>query len=343
MKRTGFYLLFLSIVFSLTACKGSGMQGDGLMSSSGRSSEVLVVCPDADWTGALGDSLREVLEAPVVGLPQNEPMFRLSHVSPADFNPIYQKQRNILICQVQADAASPRLKVEKNKWAKPQLIQTLTASCTDTLAAAFMAGSESITGYIMQGEMQRFQRAQRAQQEPYMQTQFLKKYGYSMIFPDGFIFAVKQKDFCWLRKETKYWGQNIMVYWEPYEDEKQFSQEYITALRNRYTRKYVQGSSDSSYVLVDERYYPVLSRNVEFPNAAYAVEARGLWGLFGNTGERMGGPFVSYTFLDTVTRCVVTADGFLYAPSDSKRDLMRQVEAMLLTLQRMDTAAVSKK
>lgn len=343
MKRFGLYLLLLSAVFALIGCKGNGMQGDGLMSSSGRSSEVLIVCPDADWKGAFGDSLRSVLEAPVVGLPQNEPMFRLSHISPSDFTPVYQKQRNILICQVQADAASPRLKVEKNRWAKPQLIQTLTASCTDTLTAAFLAGSERITAYIMQGEMQRFQRAQRAQQEPYMHTQFQKKYGYSMVFPDGFIFAVKQKDFCWLRKETKYWGQSIMVYSEPYVDEHQFSPEYITALRNKYTKTYVQGSSDSSYVLVDERFYPVMYRNYDFPKSPYAVEARGLWGLFGNTGERMGGPFVSYTFLDTAAQRVVTADGFLYAPSDAKRDLMRQVEAMLLTLQRADTAAVSKK
>lgn len=342
MKKLGFYTLLLSLL-CLAGCKGNGMQGDGLMSSSGRSSEVLVVCPDADWKGALGDSLRSVLENSVVGLPQNEPMFRVSHISPADFGPIYRKQRNILICQVQADAAAPRLKVEKNRWAKPQLIQTLTASCTDTLIAAFMAGSENITAYIMRAEMQRFQRAQRAQQEPYMHTQFLKKYGYSMVFPDGFIFAVKKQDFCWLRKETKYWGQDIMVYSEPYTDESQFSPEHITALRNKYTKKYVQGSSDSSYVLVDERFYPVMYRPYDFPNAPYAVEARGLWGLFGNTGERMGGPFVSYTFLDTVNQRVVTADGFLYAPSDAKRDLMRQVEAMLLTLQRADTADVQKK
>ena len=55
----------------------------------------------------------------------------------------------------------------------------------------------------------------------------------------------------------------------------------------------------------------------------------------------MGGPFVSYTLLDTVYNRVVTVDGFLYAPSDPKRDLLRQVEAILKSLTVTDTVAVA--
>ena len=55
----------------------------------------------------------------------------------------------------------------------------------------------------------------------------------------------------------------------------------------------------------------------------------------------MGGPFVSYTLLDTVYNRVVTLDGFLYAPSDPKRDLLRQVEAILKSLTVTDTVAVA--
>ena len=73
------------------------------------------------------------------------------------------------------------------------------------------------------------------------------------------------------------------------------------------------------------------------------MEARGLWGLFGHPGDLMGGPFVSYTLLDTVYNRVVTLDGFLYAPSDPKRDLLRQVEAVLHSMQVVDTLHVAKK
>ena len=329
------------LVILLHSCQGNGLQGDGLLSSSGRSSELLVVCTDAEWQGALGDSLREVLEAAIVGLPRTEPMFRLSRITPNRFGPAYQKQRNILMFNVDADHSAPRLRVEKNKWARPQICITLSAPHRDSMAVAFSAASGSIVDYVMQGEMARFQRAQRAQQDNRLNTLLQQTCAMSMVFPEGFIYAVRKPDFCWLRKETKYWGQHVMIYSEPYVSEKQFSPEYIAALRNRHTKQYVQGSADSSYAQIDDRFYPVTYTTCSFPNTPYAVEARGLWGLFGHPGDHMGGPFVSYTLLDTVYNRVVTLDGFLYAPSDTKRDLLRQVEAILLTTCSVDTSAVA--
>ena len=324
------------LLLLLVSCQGTGSQGDGLMSSSGRSSEVLVVCTEAEWQGMLGDTLRAVLEQPMVGLPRTEPMFRVLKVSPDRFGPMYQKQRNILKFCVKEDEGGPRLRVEKNKWARPQMCITLSAVSADSMAAAFSMAQKQIVGYLMQGEMARFQRAQRAQQDPHLNTLLQKNSAMSMVFPEGFIYAVRRPDFCWLRKETKYWGQHVMIYTEPYVSESQFSPEYIAALRNRYTKRYVQGSADSSYAQIDDRFYPVTYAPCTFPNSPYAVEARGLWGLFGHPGDLMGGPFVSYTLLDTVYNRVVTLDGFLYAPSDPKRDLLRQVEAVLYSMQVVD-------
>ncbi|MBO4281978.1 MAG: DUF4837 family protein [Bacteroidales bacterium] len=342
--ETGRKCVFLVVVaLLLAACTGNGTQGDGLMSSSGRSSEVLVVCPDKDWNGSLGDSLREVLEAPVAGLPRTEPMFRVSQVNPEHFTPMYQKQRNILVLQVRADATASRLLVERDKWARPQTVLSLSSPRADSLAVAFSCVQERIVQHIMQGEMRRFQRAQRAQEDASLNRRLQERYALSMVLPEGFFFAVCRPDFCWLRKETKYWGQSVMVYTEPYTSESQFSPEHIAALRNRLTHAYVQGSSEGSYASIDDRFYPVLYRNFAFPNSPYAVEARGLWGLFGHPGDHMGGAFVSYTFLDTVYQRVVTADAFLYAPSDEKRDLLRQEEAILLTLQAVDTLSAAKK
>jgi len=93
--------------------------------------------------------------------------------------------------------------------------------------------------------------------------------------------------------------------------------------------------------MIDDRYYPVSYKSCFFPNSPYSVEARGLWGLFGHPGDLMGGPFVSYTLLDTVYNRVVTLDGFLYAPSDPKRDLLRQLEAILKSFKATDTVEVS--
>ena len=73
-------------------------------------------------------------------------------------------------------------------------------------------------------------------------------------------------------------------------------------------------------------YLPPVSTFVT--NEPYTIKTEGLWKL---EGDFMGGPFVSYTLLDTRHNKIITIDGFLYAPSDTKRDLMRQVEAVIKT------------
>ncbi len=330
MKKILFSTLSM-VGLLLIACQGTGSQGNALMSSTGRSSEVLVVCPTALWNAAYGDSLRSVLEETVPALPQSEPQFLVSQIDNSSFKPLYQKQRNIILMETDPSLEDAKLKVEKNKWASPQICIHLKAKDMKGLTEAFMSQSEQIVEYIRKGEMARFQKAQRAQEDNSIRRSLEEKYRLSMVLPDGFIFAVKTDSFCWMRKETKYWGQHVMIYTEPYTDTTQFSPRYIRELRDRYTRQYVQGSADSSHALVDDRFYPVESRYYAFPASSYAIESRGLWGVFGHPGDHMGGPFVSYTFLDEEHQQVVTVDGFLYAPSDKKRDLMRQVEAILLS------------
>ena len=335
MLNKGVAAIVLLLCGLFVACSGNGTQGNGLTSSTGRSSEMLVVCPTAAWNGTLGDTLRSVLLAPVPSLPQTEPMFRVSQVNAASFNAVYQKFRNILILQTDSTLPEPVMSVARDRWATPQIVITLRAANREALCAAFSEQRDVVVDYIMQAEMKRFQRAQRAQQDNYIVRQMEERYRMSMVFPEGFVFAVSEPDFCWLRKETKYWGQHVMVYREPYTDKSQFSKDYICQLRNRYTREHVQGTTDSSYILIDDRFYPVEQEVCAFPNASYAVKTSGLWGLF-SSSDRMGGPFVSFTFLDSLHQQVVCVDGFLYAPSDEKRDLLRQVEAILLSVRCME-------
>jgi hypothetical protein len=58
----------------------------------------------------------------------------------------------------------------------------------------------------------------------------------------------------------------------------------------------------------------------------YAVEMRGLWRV---EHDFMGGPFVSYTFVDWRKNQIVTVFGYVYQPNKAKRNLLRQVEAII--------------
>ena len=56
------------------------------------------------------------------------------------------------------------------------------------------------------------------------------------------------------------------------------------------------------------------------------VEMRGFWDV---EGDFMGGPFVSYTTVDTATDRVFTLDCYVYSPKLPKRNYMREVEHLL--------------
>jgi len=63
------------------------------------------------------------------------------------------------------------------------------------------------------------------------------------------------------------------------------------------------------------------------------MEIRGLWRV---ENAFMGGPFVSLSTVDETRNRVVTVEGFVYAPKADKRNLMRQVEAVVYSLQIME-------
>jgi hypothetical protein len=47
----------------------------------------------------------------------------------------------------------------------------------------------------------------------------------------------------------------------------------------------------------------------------------------------MGGPFINLSVLDASRRRVVTVEGNVYAPKNDKRNYLRQLEAMIYSLE----------
>jgi hypothetical protein len=81
-----------------------------------------------------------------------------------------------------------------------------------------------------------------------------------------------------------------------------------------------------------ESQFPVIFREMA-KNSTYMVEMRGLWKL---ENAFMGGPFISHTMLDEKNNRVITVEGFVYAPSLDKRNYVRELEAILQTLEVVD-------
>ena len=331
MKKIMFWTSLVLGVVVLVGCGGGGgSQGTGLMSSTGRAGEVLIVCSDKHWKGEVGDSLQEILMQPVLILPQYEPMFLLSHTTPQRFSVAYQKIRNIVILSIDTSLEKGKVSIAYNRWAAAQMVISISANNTQNLINELSIYQHVIINRLMAREMKRFLQAQKSRQDFLLSREIEKQYNVAMVIPTGFIFAVKNSNFCWMRRDTKTWIQNILIYTQDYVSVEQFSTKYIVQLRDSLTKQNVFGSADNSYVTVNTKDYPPISDQSAVFGENYALRTVGLWET---EGDHMGGPFVNFTILDREKNRVVTIDAFLYAPGDKKRDLLRQIEAIIVGME----------
>jgi hypothetical protein len=108
----------------------------------------------------------------------------------------------------------------------------------------------------------------------------------------------------------------------------------LIQFRNEVCQKYLFGNPEKplSYLVTETKvsYKPVLVRDITF-RGKYAKEMRGLWRTNNVT---MGGPFVSYTFVDEAQGMLYYIEGFSYAPSRMQREIMRELEVVLNTFRR---------
>lgn len=73
---------------------------------------------------------------------------------------------------------------------------------------------------------------------------------------------------------------------------------------------------------------PLVMQTYNYDEDHYAVMMRGLWTV---VNDFMGGPFVLNVVLDKENDRVVYMMGYVYAPDDKKRNMVRQVEAIVFS------------
>ena len=140
-------------------------------------------------------------------------------------------------------------------------------------------------------------------------------------------FEDKESNFIWLRNPGIDVDKNIWIYYEDYTDEKVFKD--VVKLRNFVTKKYIyddKEENDTSYVVVETIVPPVITE-INFKNK-FSVKARGLWKT---NNLSMGGPFLSFVFVDESLGRLYYIDGFIYSPGKPQREYMRELEAILWT------------
>jgi hypothetical protein len=134
------------------------------------------------------------------------------------------------------------------------------------------------------------------------------------------------QDFIWMSNGSAVARQDVLIYSYPYTDKKQLTEKALLAKRDSMLQAHIPGSMTGSYMGTAYTFEPPVFKEI-WMNDTYCAEIHGLWEM--KNGEVMGGPFVSHTRLDEVNNRLITIEGFVFAPGRDKRNLIRQVEAMV--------------
>ena len=343
MQRIGIILILIAFMGGMISCSNGDKKTEKkqeknmLYTSGGRTSEVLVVMGDQNWKGSAGDTIRATLAEVPAWLANPQPEYILSHINKSQFGSVYKKFRNILIVQFKPELKKARISIGVDKWARPQTVVRIQAPDLQSFLDVFTKYKYRIKDSFHSNEVRRIASAYKGMEEKDVTKKVINKFSIKMIFPRGFYVATDGADFMWLRRPTAEVEEGVMIYTYPYSDTSDFNYHKILAIRDSITQKYVPGPVEGSYMKVS-RIFPPVARRVDF-KGNYATEVRSWWDV---QGYAMGGPFISYTFVDTVANRMICLDGYIKAPGKEKRDLLLHIEAIFSTFELVNNTEAVK-
>ncbi len=301
--------------------------GDLRKKITGRAGELVVVISKQSWEGSPGEAIRQTLAQPQAALPQEEPLFDLIDVPHEAFKDIFRTTRNIVQTSISSNVDVEEVKFTDDVWAFPQATVQITAKTPDRFVELFNENKSRIISYFLAAERERNTMNYNRVYEKAVYNILDQDFGVTLKVPPGFRVMEQKKDFLWVQFDTPEIFQGLVIYSYPFVSDSAFAIEYQLPIRDALLKKHVPGPTEGSYMTTEKRVDQVF--NVTKHNGNYAAEMRGLWRV---ENDYMGGPYISLSELDLANQRVISVFGFVYAPSKDKRNLLRQVEAMVYSL-----------
>lgn len=324
MKKISLLISLSMLLLLMEACSS----GPIVTRATGLAYEVVVVMKRADWDGPSGQAIKKELTSDVPGLPQSEPVLKITYVEPSQFDGLLTYVRNILIVNINPSIYTKvSTNYEKDRWAKGQVVVNLNAPSAEAIEAYVKEHPKSLVDFFVKAEMNRAIEQLQKDYSTVVMDNLKNNHDLMLNAPANMTYYRDTTDFFWASNNANTGRTDLIVYTFPYTDPETFTAEYLIAKRDSVLKENLPGSFPESHMATETRaevtYTPITV------NGKYTGVMRGLWKM---VGDMMGGPFVSHVRLDEKNNRVVVAEGFVFAPETDKRNFIRRIEAALHTL-----------
>ncbi len=315
------FLFLLTTFFFFSCDKKNDTQ---LRRATGKINTISVIIDDQLWNGEVGDSIRNKFASPVVGLPEEEPLFTINQY-PAKLMEGFITDSRIIIVVKKED--KNEFLVTKNQYATPQKVFHIAGKTTSEILEILEKRAPQIIEISKQTEIDESQRITNLSLQ---NTSRIKNaFQVSLLVPSSYLYAFQKNQFIWLKKEIPSGNTSILIYQVPISSLKNNSNviENIIKMRDSIGNLYISGTEPDTNMITEEGYAPYLFK-IKL-DGKYAYETKGTWEL---KNDFMSGPFIHYAILDKEHNRVLVLEGFCYSPSKEVRDLRHELESIIKSI-----------
>lgn len=334
--------LFLAIcfVFVLACCKDG--KSNRLPESIGQPYEVVL-------EGDTNRIVTAILQESEPDMPQPESMFNIIQVRKGKLTSLYQTVRNRVVVDVDKRNRDFEVKISKDVNAAPQVIIRIKAQTVEQLKSRL--DRMRLRQILDESELKHL--ASVIRQNVEKQKEVKRLFGIDMRIPLDMDASKKAKDFVWYSNNTNSGMKNLLVFKinssekTPSARENHSSRENLSAGGNLSSKETSSGTEEypsngislslADKVLIDS----VLQKNMlgETDEMYMVIPRLGERGLWEMEGDAMGGPYVMKIIrrqkngkISGRKNEIIVVIGFVYAPEMKKRNLIKQLEAVLTTI-----------
>ncbi len=311
-------IILLSFFF-IISCENSNNNYKPL--SSGRLHSVSVVIDKQDWESETGKKIRDLYADEYLGLPQIEERFSLSQIDYSTFSGFARTGRNIIYINKRKSKGSS---ITINKYARPQVFLEISGTNQNEILEQIKSSKETGVSYFSKGEIIENQR--RILQSVLLDSEIKDQFNVELTMPSAYSLFKKEENFLWYQKPTKYGTSNIIISELTFLDEIFLNE--VVEIRDSISKLYVPGRLENSYMITEQAYEPIFTQTKI--NQFDSSETRGTWEV---SGDFMGGPFINYIIKDTINKRSIYLEGFVFSPSERKRDNIIELEAIIKSLE----------
>ncbi len=327
MKRITVFIFAVFFIVSSCDTTINTKSGEGrvMPNVTGGAGEVLVVMDKYLWDGQPGEVLKDILKEEFPALPQSEPLFSVAQISSSSFENANRFHRSVIVATIRKNAEEG-IRYRKDVWSKPQIVVQIQAPSAKELTALLDQNKKKIQDFLVRYDRDRLIESYEETQDPEMQKIIARDHHISLTIPRGYNLDLSTDSYTSISIEAADYSQVLQVYEYP-ATENDLSTEKLLQKRNEFTKKYVKGPQEGSYMIVESIYPPVVYDIIK--DSTELVEIRSLWELEGGV---MGGPFISHSVYDAKRNRIVVVDGYIYYPNMKKRTKIRQLEAIIYSM-----------